>query len=330
MLDHDPRLRSLLDSVRALGIGLRVRRYEGDVADLLQEGRTDFAPAAAITIYFEGSRASYRDGLVECWEEFCRLFNGQLTWYADEGLGKWRPATSKRLLRPISRLRDPEAIQFHAWTAVSGPQSADASPASFLAHVRDNGTTLSFIRATFPVVATGSPESAEQLLDRTRRWAEQLPCLHGYAGLTINQSPDDADRQSNSTMLLQIAERFAGYEIDDCGGTALVARNAIKGVNWLTVLARPFVEQLGGVAVLRSLFSPAIRLYELKSGGAIIRAGLEPSQGDSAVGDLLPEYREVARALLPIRLTTHPALGPAEYESFGKPGTDQWLRRLDS
>jgi hypothetical protein len=329
MPDDDPRLQSLLDSVLALGIGLRVRRYEGDVADLVQEGRIDFAPAVAITIYFDGLREAYRDGLVACWEEFCHLFNGQLTWYADEDLGKWRAASPKRLLRPISRLRNPKAILFHAWTAVSGVQFADASPASFVAYVRDNGKNLSFVRATFPVSVAGSPEGAEQLLDRTRRWAEQLPCLHGYAGLTINQSPDDGDRQSNSTMLQQIAERFAGYEIDDCGGTVLVARDAIKGANWLTVLARSFVERLGGVGCLRSLFSPAIRLYELKSGGVILRAGPGPSQGDNAAGDLLSEYREVARALLPIRLTTHPNLGPAEYESFGQPGTDRWLRRLD-
>jgi hypothetical protein len=42
----DERIRQLLETVRSSGIGLQGRRYDGDIADLLEEGRTDFAPAA--------------------------------------------------------------------------------------------------------------------------------------------------------------------------------------------------------------------------------------------------------------------------------------------
>lgn len=144
-----------------------------------------------------------------------------------------------------------------------------------------------------------------------------MPLLHGYGGLTINQSPSEA--QPNSGMLLQIAERFSGFEIDDCGGTILVARDGIKSVNWLTRLGPSFVERMGGLP----------GNVPLRGGGVILHAGRAPVRGDVLGDDELERYREVARMLRPIRLATHPPLGPAEFGSFGSEKTLQWLRRLD-
>ncbi|HMJ83089.1 MAG TPA: hypothetical protein VK504_07975, partial [Vicinamibacterales bacterium] len=70
------RLKAILAASSALGIGLRPRRYDGDVADLIAEGRTDFAPAVAITIYFDALRERFAEGVVACWEEFVQRFDG--------------------------------------------------------------------------------------------------------------------------------------------------------------------------------------------------------------------------------------------------------------
>jgi hypothetical protein len=297
-------------------IGLQRRKYEGDIADLLEEGRTDFAAALAITLYFDGPRDRFADGVAACWEEFVQRSADRLTWYADEELGKWRRVSPERLRRPTDRLKSSKAMPFYAWTAVSGRQFEDASDVTFNATVRDGaGGYLSYLRATFP---TGN--DIEEFITTAQRWCERVPFLHGYGGLTVNQSPHEP--QPNSGMLLQIAERFPGFEIDDCGGTILVAQDFIKGVNWLTFLGPSFVDRLGDG------FSPAVSIHRFITGGLIIRAGRVPVRGDA--GDDLEPYREVARVLRLICLTTHPPLGPAEFGSFGSEKTDRWLRRFES
>jgi len=322
------RLKAILAASSALGIGLRPRRYDGDVADLIAEGRTDFAPAVAITIYFDALRERFAEGVVACWEEFDQRFDGQLTWYADEELGKWRTASADRLRRPTRRLGSSGPMPFYAWTSVSGERFESASAVTFTATVRESaGGHLSFIRATFPTALT-TEAAVEEFVIVARRWCERVPTLHGYGGLTVNQSPHEP--QVNSGMLLQIAERFHGFEIDDCGGTVLVARDFIKSTNWLTFLGRPFIDRLGGVVELRSGLSPAIDLLPLKSGGAIVWAGRLPVRGDIHKDDDLESYREVARRLRPVCLDAHPPLGPAEVGSFGSEKTRLWLGRLDT
>jgi hypothetical protein len=320
--------KSLLALASSIGIGLRQRRYEGDVADLVAGGRTDFAPAVAITMYFDGPRDGFADGVVACWEEFLQRFGSRLTWYADEENGRWRTASSKELRRPSKRLRTSRAMPFYAWKAVSGQQYEDASDITFVAYVRDGfGGNLSFIRATFPVALVTSEAAAEEFIATTQAWCERIPILHGYGGFAVNQSP--TDYQSGSGMLLQIAERFPGFEIDDSGGTVLVAHDHIKGVNWLTLLGPRFVERLGGAPALRDRLSAAIGLHLLPGGGVIVQAGRLPAYGDTAKGDELEPYREVARNLRPICLDRHPDLGTVEY-GFGPEETQRWLRRLDS
>lgn len=321
------RLKSILAASSALGIGLRQRRYDGDVADLIAEGRTDFAPAVAITIYFDEPRDRFA-GVLACWEEFVQKFDGLLTWYADEDLGRWRTASADRLRRPAKRLGNSKALPFYAWTTVSGERFESASAVTFTATVQDGaGGKLSFLRATFPTAQT-TEAAVEELVTVARRWCERVPPLHGYGGLTVNQSPHEP--QINSGMLLQIAERFHGFEIDDCGGTVLVALDFIKSTNWLTFLGPSFVDRLAGAAELRAGLSQAIDLLPLEGGGVIVRAGRIPTRGDTQMGDDLQPYREVARRLRPICLETHPPLGPAEFGSFGSEKTQQWLRRFDA
>lgn len=303
-------------STSSFGIGLRQRRYDGDAADLLREGRTDFAPAAAITLYFDGPREQFAEGVVACWEEFLGVYGGGLRWYADDDHGKWRPATARLLRRPVERIAKPKPIPLYGWLATSADTIEHASPVEFRALVRDGaGKNLSFVRATFPAANVADETAAAEFLEMTKRWCARIPIRHGYGGLTLNQATAKADRQINSGMLPQIAERFPGIEIDDCTGTVLVARDRIKGVNWLTLLS-------GHFPVLRSDFSEAIGFHPAGHGGVIVQAGPVPTREDN------PLYREVARVLRPICLDSHPPIGTEEFGSFGPEGTNRWLRRF--
>jgi hypothetical protein len=61
----------------------------------------------------------------------------------------------------------------------------------------------------------------------------------------------------------------------------------------------------------------------------MIQAGPAPGAGDLNAGDRLPLYREVSRALKPIRTTYHPKLGYEREGGFGEAGTNAWLARFD-
>lgn len=326
------RIQQILDMVRqSTGVGLRPpRRYEGDPADLLQEGRIDFAPAVAITLYFDGPLGRFGDGVVACWEEFAGEWESGLRWYADQKLGKWRPCTAKMLRRPIDQIAKRNPVPFNAWYATSAETYQSASPVTFSAIVRDSsGGDLSYVRATFPAARVAGEAAAAGFLETTKRWCERIPIRHGYAGLTVNEASQRATRQMNSGMLPQIAERFPGVEIDDCEGTVLVARDRIKGVNWLTLLGDELVQHLGGLPALSIRLSDAVALHAARDGAVIVQAGRVPTRGDTQSGDDLSLYREVARVLRPISLESHPDLGTVEFGSFGTEGTNRWLRRFE-
>lgn len=317
------------------------RALENEAApflDALERGESDLdwasirelaVPALAVTLYFRAPVADCAEGVVACLEAFLADWGPRLRWYADEDLGRFRPATARRLRRPVERLRDrAKALTFYAWTMSAGASYESPSALGFQAYVQggDSGP-LSFIRASFPPEAYGGGAGAARFVALVGQWAARLPLFHGYGGLALNQS--ESDRQPRSWILPAISRRFPGFEIDDCGGTVLRGQEAIKGVNWLTLVGERFLSGAGGVESLRSGLDPAIETLPIAGRGVMFRLGEQPQTGDLQLGERLPLYRALSRVLGPLRMKEHPALGPAEYGSFGPEGTALWLRRFD-
>jgi hypothetical protein len=120
------------------------------------------------------------------------------------------------------------------------------------------------------------------------------------------------------------AQRFIGLEVDDAFGTSASVNNAIKGVNWLTLIDNGFVRALGGMDSLRTQLGPEILFHPLPN-GLMIQAGDRPRIGDLNAGDRLPDYRAVARALLPIRTKKHWPI----FKVGSQMETKAWLSRFD-
>lgn len=286
-------------------------------------------PALCVTIYFRGARLDYVEGVIACYDEFLDSHQVDLAFYADEDLGRFHQANSRRLRRPIERLSNTtKALTFFAWTAGGGGYESP-TPVTFEALVRDGGKAdLCYVRASFPIEDYVERIGADRFADLATRWASRLPLVHGYAGLALIQPPAAQARQLRSRAVFEYAERHPGFEVDDCGGTAIKALDRIKGVNWITFLDAGPMTRAGGPDRLRAILDPSIRIDPAGEGWAI-RAGSQPEAGNLEAGDRLPLYGEVARALRSIRMTEHPALGPAEFGSFGPAGTARWLRRFD-
>ena len=261
--------------------------------------------------------------MLECYREYLDLCEPQLKWYASE-LGSYRKATEKVLRIPFHRLR--EAMDHDrdwGWCAGGGEHHRDASPCQFDAMPGTDMRELSSMRAGFPVEMFSGEFG--HFVALVKRFAERLPFFFGYAGFFFNNSLEASTVQRNEPYLLPVAMRFSGVEVEHDISTSLCCEDSIKGVNWLTLLSPVLVERLGGKAALRAQLSSAILFHELPT-GLMIQAGPEPGLGDVNAGERLPYYREVHRALTPIRNPNHYMLGA---RIFGKDETRRWMTRFD-
>ncbi|SEK95158.1 Protein of unknown function [Roseateles sp. YR242] len=200
--------------------------------------------------------------------------------------------------------------------------------------VEPDSEESSFIRVAMPLCDPNgsSPNSTPQfdtLLSAFLDWCSLFKPRHGSAGFTLIVSPG---MEQNSVQCLQLMKRFPGLDFPDpvrfIGETEGV-RNRIKCVNWLTVLGDPLVEELGGLAALRSSLTPACTVH-LYDGGILIQAGETPRLGDTEKGDIPEEYQRVARATQPVRFEDYPsALFRVAPGLDKKKETLAWIRRFD-
>lgn len=72
--------------------------------------------------------------------------------------------------------------------------------------------------------------------------------------------------------------------------------DAVRGINWLTLVGAPIVQSLGGASRLQASLGSDIEVLDCRH-GVVIKAGLRPAIGDVNRGDVLPLYRRVYRVL---------------------------------
>jgi hypothetical protein len=137
----------------------------------------------------------------------------------------------------------------------------------------------------------------EQVRDLVLRLAAPLPFNSGHAGLSFNGILDLA---GVSIHVDKYRFRYPGLDIPDLGWHALKLGTRVRGAYWMTFLGQPVLGSLGGADGLRSrLHSPETSLQELGDDRAVVTLGPWPEAGDTEQGQLLPAYRELARALEP-------------------------------
>ena len=75
--------------------------------------------------------------------------------------------------------------------------------------------------------------------------------------------------------------------------------DGLMGVSWMTLLGAKSLNQVGGLQALNNALQPPIQVQPLncKDGGALIIAGPKPLVGDMTIGDDLPLYKDVGRAV---------------------------------
>ena len=289
---------------------------------------TKLSLSLAVTLYFKPPPKKCADGVLKVYQRYLELCESQLTWFADETGKKYREARPDVLRIPFDRVpQSLESGKFYSWTAFGGKRHRDASPAQFVAVLSPDEYkkgTLSFVRAAFPVEMFR--DDIKRFSALVKELSELVPVFHGSAGFSFSESMVYGQAQTNEPYLVAAASHFRGAEVEraDGGTTLLCCQNAIKGVNWLTRIDASLGKRLGGAKALHTDVSEAITVHPMPW-GLMIQAGPEPGLGVVNMGEELPFYREVNKALGPVRIAVHWNLGVL----FDEARTRQWIGRFD-
>jgi hypothetical protein len=161
---------------------------------------------------------------------------------------------------------------------------------------------LSYHSASIPVSDGNGGLHFDIWRDCVLTWAKRLRPAHGLAGLTVVMS----DTSTDGPYIHPTLKKYIGLDVQvdlDFAMEAKSVHNRIKCVNWLTVLGDAILEELGGLAVVKSALEPECTLYPYP-GGVMIQAGEAPRLGDVDMpgsSELLIPYRKVAAITKPVR-----------------------------
>ncbi|MBR8426380.1 MULTISPECIES: type VI immunity family protein [Burkholderia cepacia complex] len=169
-------------------------------------------------------------------------------------------------------------------------------------------------------------------------FAKRLNVYNGYAGFAVNLSLTEAE--ANTPTEYWLARRYLALDVGNPLLNATHLRSKLKTVSWLTCLDKSLLEQVGGIAALRSELPPDwFALYDM-NGGVVIQAGPEPESGGAAdeAGKGPPvapaNYVILNNALKAVRATTvwrlqRGLMGGAAPYFDTTAESDEWLHRFD-
>jgi TseV toxin immunity protein TsiV len=288
-----------------------------------------------LTVYLPGPSEQELEFLLDLYEKICP--NDRRIKYTIAELQYWpfvaRPdltdsgrvaaaAGARRpYLEPVrQRIRDGRAFEVAFWD----DRSIDNSEGSWSfscrrIHLRSTGLHA-FARILLPL------DADKAILKETAiAIADNVELYSGHGGLVFVYDPWLKEVALNS--IYAQARRFWGVDVEDLNGSLPLMRNAIKSVNWITLL--------GGQVASRGKLQDAVEHLAAKPGLTIERrqhalvmiAGFEPVAGDQhrPSGSLDPYYA-VANALKSLFLTEHPDFPGERFVKNGN--TVGWIRRF--
>lgn len=289
------------------------------------------------TLYFKEAHTSLvREALCQCFDDFKRLAEPQLTWLWREEPPEGKPLTTygdaKPLREMLSSMDEDYPLSFYY---TSGRQSNDAGAWYFeifgqAAWEAKMGDDLSVLEFSVPLLY--QEQNPLKFLHLFLDFARRLAPEQGYAGHAFNLSV--TNRDDNQPTEAFMAARMPGLDVGIAGLLAhrpTFKPTKIKTVGWLTVLDQQRLDLVGGLELLRAQLPPSHFAFYDYGAGVVIQAGAYPSGGDG--NDPKPAaYVLLNHVLKDIRYETvgslHGGSHDGELRLVGW-SADQWLKRLD-
>lgn len=282
------------------------------------------------TFYFRnGHSIERRRGVAACFNEFFDMAGDELRWTIPTRLwptGSSRQTAAANLTTYLTAgdFDEDEGWEFgwHAGDTVDSASTLMIDAYGVRAwQAAPPHNQLSLVTVMFPLTFFTERETGLPTL--IAHWASRLGALHGYGGIGLALSPDRFIISNYGTTIIGLGMRFPGVELDYPIHHSLSCKQAIKGVNWVTVLANEFVETLGGAGELGARLGEQFVFTEY-SDGLVIRAGAVPEIGDRNRQIPAPNYAALSKALKPVRISIHGPVHGISREEF-----EDWLFRFD-
>ncbi|PTR08972.1 uncharacterized protein DUF3396 [Nitrosospira sp. Nsp5] len=153
-----------------------------------------------------------------------------------------------------------------------------------------------------------------------------FPFQSGHSGYVLQTSK--YVQEESEFQAFKLGMQFPCVDIRNEITDLIAVRDAIKGVNWLTMLCDDFVDRIRGRLPLSASLPPSAEIIRV-DGGVILKAGNHPILGDLDTGEDISLYKAVYRLVEPLQRAARD-----KYSSFLLPGgdhvakTQRWLRRL--
>jgi hypothetical protein len=297
---------------------------------VVEGGRVRCCVGLLATFYFvNGDRPDVRDRVALAYEAYRTAIGDKLVWGADPKTGRPKKIAGTQhgdVRSWAPKVAPHEELEF-VFHGGKDKNDADAYMTQALAFGPRRPGKLSYFTFTVPLawlVAHSLDGFVKLVLDV----CGILQPEHGYAGFGIIPHAMERGNSGTMTVVAGFARRFLGLEVDIPVDHAfeLSRKPAIKGVNWLTVLGRSWVEKFGGDAALLSALGqgPTVHSFD---GGVVVQAGPRPLLGDRNRNETLDTYRQVAKVLKPIRAEDIGSIAPGY--GFDAEQTTAWLHRFD-
>ena len=147
-----------------------------------------------------------------------------------------------------------------------------------------------------------------------------VPCLSGFAGYYL-QGRVAYSMESYDTMFA-ISHRYWGLEAHNLDVTVNQMLSGYKCVNWLTIIGDKFRQ--ANPEAIEQAKQVAMKYHETEY-AILFQADEVPRFGDQNRREVLSGYVAIAKALLPLQIREHEALGGTRWTDDN---TIEWIQRF--
>jgi hypothetical protein len=275
-----------------------------------------------IVLYYDGGFRENADGILHFYNQAIEVVGDKVQYFLTDGEGTFKKVKKDTLqMLPFWTTADAVPRAIYGLDLEGGPTGKDISDTAF--QTGNFPGSPGWVRLMLPLEFISS--GVDRFISLARSAAEKLQFLSGTGGYAVNVKRDYLSKLENGRIAL-ISKRFPGVDIGRPLFFSSFLSQSIKCVNWLTFIGDWAVDELGGIATIKSRLGKDIVVHELPH-GLMIQAGPGPRFGDVNRREELPFYRKVGQVVKPLRIPLD-VLGRYD-EIGGNQNTRNWLARFD-
>ncbi|MBS9439052.1 DUF3396 domain-containing protein [Photorhabdus noenieputensis] len=296
------------------------------------DGLTVSRLGISITLFFkQGYTQEKKQRILACYRRFREEFGTHLRFHRHElkGLRKYSP---ENIAKVEEGILNQKKNQLSSWD-VSDARNLYEAP-RYLMHYLDSreidgDDDSSYLSLVLPWDYLKEQEGMTRFIDWLDFLCEQLEPDSGDCGYCLVLPKDYYDY---FPLEYQLAQRYPSLQVNSAVHTAkLQYEHSIRGINWITLLSKRFVNRLGGEFWIRQVLRPyrdvVISSY---SNGLIIRAGQYPNL-TPLPGSVPESYFAINQLIRPIRVIPREGHSLHFYGEghFNSTSTLAWYARYD-